>query len=355
MGRSFVLGFLAAVGLSACGQERTAPVFHPDENPALLSAWGQLTVGEDGLQPTNGVTAYELNAPLFSDYAAKLRTVWSLEGEAVADANGDLQFPVGTVITKTFYYGGEADAVHVALDSDQRSIGLSEHRLIETRLLVHRKDGWHAVSYLWNDDQTEASLKRTGAVVPLTLTSGEREDRFAYIVPNENQCAACHASDTRTDAIHPLGPTLAQLNRGTQLAEWKSAGLLAGGQTSRAPQTAWGDLSAPLNERARSYLASNCAHCHNPYGPADTSGLDLTLVAEGAALGLCKPPIAAGSGTGGHRFGIAPGQSKASILRYRMASTDPGSMMPELGRSLVHEEGVALIEQWIDAMEGDCA
>jgi hypothetical protein len=37
-----------------------------------------------------------------------------------------------------------------------------------------------------------------------------------------------------------------------------------------------------------------------------------------------------------------------------MTSIDPGAMMPELGRSLVHDEGVALIADWISEMEGSC-
>lgn len=120
-------------------------------------------------------------------------------------------------------------------------------------------------------------------------------------------------------------------------------------------QTNYKDVSASLDDRARSYLAANCAHCHNPVGPADTSGLDLSLKAEpGPALGRCKPPIAAGSGTGGHKFSIVPGDPDASILTYRMASTQPGAMMPELGRSLVHDEGVELIRDWIASLDGDC-
>jgi hypothetical protein len=74
----------------------------------------------------------------------------------------------------------------------------------------------------------------------------------------------------------------------------------------------------------------------------------------GPEMGRCKPPIAAGSGTGGHKFSIVPGDPDASILTYRLASTDPGSMMPELGRGLAHEEGVALIRAWIADMDGDC-
>lgn len=71
-------------------------------------------------------------------------------------------------------------------------------------------------------------------------------------------------------------------------------------------------------------------------------------------LGVCKPPVAAGQGTGGHLFGINPGHGQESILTFRMQSDDPGAMMPELGRTLVHAEGVQLIADWIDDMAGDC-
>ena len=64
--------------------------------------------------------------------------------------------------------------------------------------------------------------------------------------------------------------------------------------------------------------------------------------------------LIAGQGTGGHLFGINPGHGQESILTYRMQSDDPGAMMPELGRTLVHVEGVQLIADWIDDMAGDC-
>ena len=63
-----------------------------------------------------------------------------------------------------------------------------------------------------------------------------------------------------------------------------------------------------------------------------------------------KPPVAAGIGSGGREYDIVPGQPDQSILTYRIASTHPGVMMPELGKRLVHEEGVALVRQWIAAM-----
>ena len=101
-----------------------------------------------------------------------------------------------------------------------------------------------------------------------------------------------------------------------------------------------------MDERARSYLDINCSHCHNKVGPADTSGLLLEPTDKvGPSLGLCKLPIAAGTGTGDRKYGIVPGKPDESIFTYRMKSVIPSEMMPELGRSLSHAEGVALIEQ----------
>ena len=53
----------------------------------------------------------------------------------------------------------------------------------------------------------------------------------------------------------------------------------------------------------------------------------------------------------GNLYDIVPGDANASILLYRMKTKAPGERMPELGRSLVHEEGVALIQQWINDMK----
>ncbi|MBD3648037.1 MAG: hypothetical protein HUJ31_11435, partial [Pseudomonadales bacterium] len=110
-----------------------------------------------------------------------------------------------------------------------------------------------------------------------------------------------------------------------------------------------------LEVRARDYLDINCGHCHSPTGSADTSGLFLHAAETSLRrLGVCKPPIAAGRGSGGRSVSIWPGRPEASIMVYRMEATDPGTLMPELGRSLVHEEGVQLIAEWIRSLEGEC-
>ncbi len=368
MPRGLLLGVLLVL-VAACSREQTPePSYYPGANPQLLSEWGAIGISGDALVLGNGVTPYALNTPLFTDYAHKLRTIWSPNGPGAYEDDEVFDFPVGTVITKTFYYPrGEGGSVLKADDRDPvhhgAGLSLADHRLLETRLLVRRQDGWHPVSYIWNEEQTDARLKRTGAVIPMQLATDSGAQDFAYIVPNENQCAACHATNATTARIMPIGPKPGQLNRAydygggakNQLAHWVDAGLAREPGAPAPSQVSWLDEKASLDARARSYLDANCAHCHNPVGPADTSGLDLTLDADGPALGRCKLPIAAGSGTGGRRYGIDPGAPGQSILTYRLASKDPGAMMPELGRSLVHEEGLALIEAWIAEMEGGCA
>jgi hypothetical protein len=80
-----------------------------------------------------------------------------------------------------------------------------------------------------------------------------------------------------------------------------------------------------------------------------------SLEKDPAHLGFCKSPVAAGKGSGGLRYDIHPGQPDSSILVYRMQQQDPGVRMPELGRQLLHEEGVALIREWIASLPGDCS
>ncbi len=344
-------------------------------NPETLREWGQVQLSGGALVLSGDVMPYDLNTPLFTDYAHKLRTIWMPEGASANYREGEvLDFPVGTVITKTFYYPLSEDADDAAVLRDTSSeffqggkLPLDNIRLIETRVLVLRDAGWEAIPYRWNDEQTQASLNRIGGIIPLKLVSddGEAAD-FDYVMPNVNECASCHASDSNSKAIWPIGPKARHLNREftyddgarNQLMHLTNTGFLTGApdDLTTAPKNAgWGDKSETLDRRARSYLDINCSHCHSPIGPADTSGLSLLPDASGAALGECKVPIAAGAGTGNRRWGIRPGHPEESILVYRLESDEADKMMPEIGRSTVHEEGAALVTDWVKSLEGDCS
>ncbi len=371
--------------IAGCSREPRAPTFHAEGEPQTLAEWGVLHIDDGVLAPAAGVWAYELNTPLFSDYAEKLRTVWVPPGQSAKySASRTFEFPVGTIVSKTFYYPRSARISTTDAGATATRLELATVRLVETRLLVRREAGWEALSYIWDDTQRIATLRRAGEIIPLEIATssvnGGSMQRFDYVVPDINQCAGCHATDVKRKALSPIGLAARHLNRdvdygaamghANQLTAWSEAGLLTGlpqapslgspsavsGTVSGAvPRAArWDDPSAELDARARAYLDINCAHCHNRAGPADTSGLSLDAAERSSvALGVCKSPIAAGRGTGDRRFGIVPGYPEESILVYRMAAVDPQVMMPELGRTLAHAEGVELISAWIAAWPGD--
>ena len=367
-----LLAFAAATCMAACARAPEPVHFFADGQPQSLADWHVVEVRAGRLALNDGVLPYDLVTPLFTDYAHELRTVWMPRGQpARYSADEEFDFPVGTILSTTYYYPrGTGDTVLRSNDAgpDLRGGGLdlSRVRLVETRLLVRRKDGWVALPYVWNAQQTEATLKRGGELVPLTLVAadGSRE-QAEYEVPDQNQCGGCHGIDTTSKALHPLGPKARHLNHDfpyaqgseNQLLRWANAGFLAGAPApASAPRDAnWNDPSQPLEARARAYLDINCGHCHSPKGPGNTSGLWLNAAtSEPLHLGRCKLPIAAGMGTGDRRHDVVPGQPDASILAYRIGSDDPSVMMPELGRSVVHDEGVQLIRDWIAAMQGNC-
>lgn len=300
-------------------------------------------------KPAKNVTPYTLNAPLFSDYAYKLRFVQLPDNQPVAyNPDSVFQFPKGTAIIKTFYY-----------KNDERN-DKKGRRLIETRVLLNQENGWVSLPYIWNDAQTDAVLEVTGGTTKVTWRDAQgAKKEFDYIVPNMNQCKGCHE---RNGVMTPIGPSARQLNGdfkyadGTenQLIKWKTANILRGvDDLKNAPKLVhYDDVTAPLDARARAYLDINCAHCHNKTGPAQTSGLLLDWqTTDSTAYGFYKTPIAAGRGSGNLLFDIVPGKPNESILSYRMESIDPGIMMPELGRSQQDTEGVKLIKDWIKSMK----
>jgi len=336
--------------------------------PELLSAY-RLFRDAGARTPNDRVTPYDLNTPLYSDGALKFRYVYMPPGQqAQYRDEGVFEFPVGTVLIKTFAF---------AADMRQPAENV---RFLETRLLIRRAEGWVAYPYVWNEAQTEARLSPIGADVPVSFTDEEGQAiALEWAVPNRNQCKACH---DLAGELTPIGPNARNLNRTSdgeafspwsagesgaqiprsepmlvnQLDMWAANGLLAGaphGQAAPSVPNAF-DPRAPLEQRARAYLDVNCAHCHNPQGPAHTSGLDLRWSQHSPiAWGVGKRPVAAGRGSAGFEFAIEPGHPGRAILLYRMRSTDPGVMMPEIGRQLVDERGAALIEEWIARMDAE--
>jgi uncharacterized repeat protein (TIGR03806 family) len=314
-----------------------------------LSEYGFFEGPISAQRPAADVVPYALNAPLFSDFAQKLRFIRLPKGAAVAyNPDSVLQFPVGTAIIKTFYYAND-------VKNEKKG-----RRLIETRLLLHQENGWMAYPYVWNEAQTDATLEFAGgdATVVWKDEKGAKQT-LEYVIPNRNQCRGCHE---RGAVMSPIGPSARQLNGDfnyvqsaeNQLLNWKKRDILRGlpDELSSVPKVPnYSDATAKLDDRARTYLDINCAHCHNRAGQAMTSGLFLDWkTTDSTALGFLKTPVAAGKGSGNLKYDIVKGKPSESILLYRMRSTDAGEMMPELSRKLVHTEGVELVKEWIKSL-----
>jgi len=342
---------LSVCCLASCGRLLQPGVQAHIEGPfpQTLSAWHLFLAHSPTLKPNRGVVPYDLNTPLFSDYSDKYRFVWMPPGtSAQYRDDGPFEFPVGTVLAKTFAFPvGERSA----------------EKLIETRLLVHARAGWVALPYIWDEKQSDATLELVPDPVPVKWTdaSGRRHD-FTYVIPNANECRECHENKK---VLLPIGPKARNLNRDyayadgaeNQLEHWARVGYLQSlAPAAVRPKAAkWDDPgSGSVAERARAYLDNNCAHCHQPGGQAGYTGVDLRLTQTDVAhLGWCKSPNSAGP-VDALRYDLVPGRPDESILIYRLQSTAPKVSMPALGRDVVHEEGVKLLRQWIESLPGGC-
>ena len=313
----------AVTAMAAVPRIETDAVIMDSAMPRSLSAYGFFTDPAAQI-PGGGVTPYRLNTPLYSDGAEKLRFVYLPDGTALAaGGEGLLDIPVGGALIKTFAFG----------KGDER-------RLIETRVLLHRADGWLALPYVWNEEQTDATLAIAGARVEVTTPAGEA---ISYRVPNKNQCKECHGL---AGEVVPIGPKARNLPK-----EWLLSNL--GEVPAGADQLpVWEErASATPEAAARAYLDVNCAHCHRPGATASNSGLDLRWEQdESHALGIMKRPVAAGRGAGSHLYDVVPGKPGESILLHRMLSNEPGVAMPELGKATVDEEGTEAVRKWIEGM-----
>jgi len=327
--------FSAIIILSQCSTGHKG-IIVPSEPYERLSDYN-FFIGElSDLTPQDKVIPYDLITPLFSDYAHKARFVWMPEGTSASyDTDHVLDFPKGSVLIKNFFY-----------NHDERDLSKGR-RIMETRLLVNRGEEWDAYGYIWNDEQTDAHYELVGDIKDVTWIDKEGEQKeVAYIIPNKNQCKSCHSYK---DKQLPIGPKARNLNKdftyveGTinQLEKWKQVGYLKGLDNNiEAPRVAdWTNTELyNIHERSMAYLDINCGHCHNPDGAANTSGLTLQVdAAIDLSLGIYKPTVSAGAGTGGYTYSIVPGNPEESIMIYRMNSDNPGAMMPEVGRRLVHD------------------
>jgi uncharacterized repeat protein (TIGR03806 family) len=285
-----------------------------------LTDYGLFEANLSELEPADGVHLLELSSVLYTDHAYKQRLVKLPSGTSISPVGDGIGvFPDGAILTKTFYYL-----------NDERDVSQGK-RILETRLLVKESGIWNAATYLWNDEQTDATLLTEGTTTFVSWTDQQGSAQSTnYAVPSGNDCIACHQNNL---ALSPLGPTLRNLNKEVvrngelvnQLSVLQNAGVLLPADYSNVNlMVDYHDESESIEARARAYLALNCAHCHQPNGWQAATQREFDFRIE--------TPL--------NMTGIAYSEDK--ILR----ALNNGEM-PFLGTTLPDHEGIELVEAFL--------
>jgi uncharacterized repeat protein (TIGR03806 family) len=294
--------------------------------------------------PAEGVLIYEPITPLFTDYALKKRFVWMPNGTKanyVSDTE-ILDLPVGAAIIKTFYY-------------DNMLPG-NETRILETRLMIRKASGWIFAEYEWNDEQTEAYLNMNGVNKSISWLQNGVPMSTNYRLPSETECLICHKINSNPI---PIGIKPQHLNKSfnyadgemNQLQKWVSVGYLNGPIPGDILTVVdYRDESQSLRDRVRSYLDMNCAHCHQENRHCDYRPMRLAYseTALSINMGICVTPeefIDASLVSI-----IVPGNINKSMMHFRLGSNQESNRMPLLGRTVVHQEGLDLLTEFIQSL-----
>lgn len=372
MASKVYLANFTAGNLSTWGQDNSGEIFLGDvastgplytierigepvaDAPALLSETGVYSDVAAAL-PDAAWVPYGLNQPFWSDGALKSRFIAvptdgvrdTLEEQITFSATDDWSYPTGTVLMKHF---------ELALDETEPSATTR----LETRLLVLGDDGdWYGLTYRWRADQLDADLLTTEetADFEITLSDGGTR-RQTWYFPSRLDCLSCH----RPGSGGALGPRTHQLNgdfgysstgrTANQLRTWNDLGMFspplddaAISMLSAAPSLI--DVTAPLQDRARSWLDSNCAYCHQP-GEAN-AGFDARFMTPFADQGFVWAGVRNDLGNPGTVV-IYPGDPVLSAAWQRAGMVGPFAM-PPLAKALPEQPAVDLLRAWIERIQ----
>ena len=334
--------------------------------PATLSGTGFFT-NLSNLTPRAGALHYEPLAPLWSDRAKKPRFFavpndLGTPGEydhasqkVTFSENSAWGFPIGTVFVKQFT---------LPLDEGDPENPALQHK-VETRFLVRSQTGdYYGFTYKWRADQTDADLIPAGNTTAYdqnyTIT---RENNTTYTQtwqwPSRSSCFDCH----QEAAGIILGPQTYQLNgslhypssgkTANQLATMNSLNMFEQSLSllslASYPKAAHiEDETATMEHRVRSYLTSNCAHCHQPGANAGRAEFDLRFSTPLSLTGMINEAPKAGElGLTSPQL-IKPGDYLNSTLYHRDKSIDPSIMMPPIAKTIEDEKYIEVLRKWIE-------
>lgn len=342
-----VLALQIATGTGASGSiQRITVNTAVGTYPAKLSDTGLFADLTD-LTPNPGVLPYSPNLPFWSDFAVKRRwfTIPDGTSKMTWSRDGAWTFPAGTVWVKHF-------DLELTRSNPPVSGGTGPRKRIETRLLVQTASGVYGVSYRWNDAGTDAVLvDEAGADFDVAVTQNGSPYTQRWHIPSRAECLACH----NAQAGGGLSFSTRQLNctqtingfTGNTLQLLSAAGYLTNTPDSPnlLPRHVRPDeTDYPLEARARSYFAVNCAMCHQAggSGPSWDGRSGLTL----AQTGLVRGAVLNNGGSSANKL-IVPGDTVHSVVLSRISASNGFARMPPLGSNELDQNSIALITQWI--------
>jgi uncharacterized repeat protein (TIGR03806 family) len=341
----------ARVALPQSARAPTRPFLNMPETatgaiPALLSQTGAFA-DVRVLRPAAGLLPYDLVLAFWSDGAAKSRFVAIPEGKVAFSPNGEWTFPPGTVFVKTF---------ELPVDDAQPQ----RRQRLETRLLVvDRKGGVYGVTYKWRPDLSDADLlAATGLNENIAVRDAQGTHVQSWYYPSREDCVVCHNSHTHG----PLGPKTRQMNRDVrypdgitenQLRRWNRLGLFSPAieekDFSSLPVLARADdVNRSVEDKARSWLDANCAHCHRPGGTV--ANFDARYETPPESQHVVDGPVLIDQNVDRARV-ISPHDPWRSVALMRI-NTNDDIRMPPLARHVIDAKGVALVRDWIMSLPG---
>ncbi len=324
------------------------------------------------LTPKTGVLPYELNVPFWSDGALKYRYLAvpnnedgngmhdKIDEKIIFSENGDWQFPNGTVFIKHF---------ELPVDETDPTVV----KKVETRFVIKGDDGeYYYLSYEWRDDGTDADLLETGKTKNFDIQlSGGGTEQQEWIYPDRTECLQCH----NAVAGHVLGAKTRQLNKdvdytvvggniGNQLETYLQLNMFAGTPFQASDITNFltlsplDDANATDEELARSYFDSNCSYCHRP-GTANGAAFDMRFSTPLEYQNIVNASLREELGDPTNKA-VVPGDLFHSIVYQRIKYPDQEPSdptfsidisMPPLARNVVDDQGVTIVENWINGLD----
>jgi len=142
-----------------------------------------------------------------------------------------------------------------------------------------------------------------------------------------------------------------------QLTKWVEQGYLQNNfslPTEENSTVNYNDASKPLSVRARSYVDANCAHCHKDERHCDYRAMRFAFNEtkdNNTNMGVCiNAAETGGEFPAAFIKVVAPGNINRSMMYYRLSTNNESQKMPLHGRTIVHDEGLALMGQWINSL-----